>query len=143
MNQGGPLHLPLGSQCTCLALANETRRTDALQISEQHCGVSLFYDRLSNPHHVHPHRSGAASSKIYPEPFSDLRMDPVNPIKAFIGLTGNPLTAFDLLCSRNIAACHVVCCPGSSQYDPSLRGSEWQWSCSGYPSQSVQCRCQC
>jgi|SRR5271154_731645 len=124
MNQGVPLHLPLGSQCTCPALASQIRRTDALQISEQHRCVSLFYDRLSNPHHVHPHRSGDASSKIHPEPFSDLRMDPVNPIKAFVGLIGNPLTAFGLLCSRTVAACHVVCSPGSSQYDPSLRGSD-------------------
>lgn len=70
-------------------------------------------------------------------------LTPVNPIKAFVGLTCNPLTAFDLLGSRTVAACHVVCSPGSSQYDPSLQGSEEQWSCSGCPSQSVQCRRQC
>jgi len=104
----------------CPAPASEIRRTDALQIPEQHRCVSLFYDRLSNPHHVRPYRSGVASSKIHPEPFSDLRIDPVNPIKAFVGLTCNPFTAFGLLGSRNIAACHVVCSPGSSQYDPSL-----------------------
>src|SRR5271170_4767556 len=143
MNQGVPLHLPLGSQCTCPALASEIRRTDALQISEKQRCVSLFYDRLSNPHHVRPHRSGDASSKIHPEPFSDLCIDPVNPIKASVGLTCNPLTAFDLLGCRNIAPCHVVCSPGSSQYDPCLQGSEEQWSCSGCPSQSIQCRRQC
>jgi hypothetical protein len=78
----------------CSALASEIRRTDALQISEQQRCVSLFYDRLSNPHHVRPHRSGDASSKIHPEPFSDLRIDPVNPIKASCGLTCNHFDSF-------------------------------------------------
>jgi hypothetical protein len=122
--KGGPLHPPLGSQFTYPALASEIQQTDALQISEQHRCISLFYDRLSNPHHVHPHRSGDASRKIHPEPFSDLRIDPVNLIKAFVGLTCSPLTAFGLPGSRTVAACHVVCSPGSSQYDPSLQGSE-------------------
>src|SRR5271156_6447421 len=121
-----------GLPCWHKTIFNDEERLQAstlfatLQLSQSwplHIPV-ICYDRLSNPHHVHPPRSGDASSKIHPEPFSDLRMDPVNPIKAFVGLIGNPLTAFGLLCSRTVAACHVVCSPGSSQYDPSLRGSD-------------------
>jgi hypothetical protein len=59
---------------------------DSLKISGHACCGPFSDDWLSHSDHVHPHRSGFPSSKIYPEPFGDLGIDLVEPVILLVGL---------------------------------------------------------